>query len=163
MLIAQLKIAASHHAHCYVFEYIMRTLIRRVLNLLLYLSFCMMTGTGLLMAFRLIPGSKGGRGLTVLGWTRHEWGDLHTWVAYVFIALIVLHMVINWEWLTKVAGNGRLWPLLMGLAVGISIIVALLILPVQERGRGRGRGFHASMPPPVTAYSLEREPTISLR
>ena len=141
----------------------MKALIRRVLNLLLYLSFCMMTGTGLLMAFRLIPGNRGGRGLTVLGWTRHEWGDLHTWVAYAFITLIVLHMVINWAWLTKVAGNGRLWPLLMGLAVGISIIAALLILPVQERGRGRGRGFHSSMPTPVTAYSLEREPTISLR
>ena len=163
MLFALLKIAASRHAQCYVSEDIMRTLIRRVLNLLLYLSFCMMTGTGLLMAFRLIPGNRGGRGLTVLGWTRHEWGDLHTWVAYAFIALIVLHMLINWAWLTKVAGNGRLWPLLIGLAAGILIIAAFLILPIKEQGRGRGRGFHASIPTPVTAYSLEREPTILLR
>ena len=58
----------------------MRITFRRILNLLLYLSFCVMVGTGLLMAYRLIPGSRGGQGLEVLGWNRHEWGALHTWV-----------------------------------------------------------------------------------
>ncbi|XHR31217.1 MAG: DUF4405 domain-containing protein [Chthoniobacteraceae bacterium] len=126
----------------------MKILLRRLLNLLLYLSFCTMAGTGLLMAFRLIPGSRGGRGLTVLGWTRHEWGDLHTWVSYAFIALVVLHLLINWAWLTKVAGKGRLWPLVIGLAAGITIIAVFLLLPVKERERGKGRGFHSSTQTP---------------
>ena len=36
----------------------MKIVFRRILNLLLYLSFCVMLGTGLLMAYRLIPGSR---------------------------------------------------------------------------------------------------------
>lgn len=126
----------------------MKMLIRRVLNLLLYLSFCTMAGTGLLMAFRLIPGSRGGQGLEVLGWNRHEWGDLHTWVSYVFIALVVLHLVINWAWLATVAAKGHLWRVAIGLIVGVSIIAAFLLLPVKQRrqGRGHGRGFGFTTP-----------------
>ena len=118
----------------------MRMLLRRVLNLLLYLSFCTLVGTGLLMAFRLIPGSRGGQGLEVLGWSRHDWGDLHTWISYLFIALIALHMAINWTWLAKVAAKGHLWRVVIGLIVGLSIITAFLLLPVTHRERGRGHG-----------------------
>ena len=39
----------------------MKNLIHRVLNLLLYIAFCAMVGTGLLMAYRLPPGNRGGR------------------------------------------------------------------------------------------------------
>ena len=72
----------------------MRITFRRILNLLLYLSSCVMVGTGLLMAYRLIPGSRGGQGLEVLGWNRHEWGALHTRVSYVFITLVAAHLAI---------------------------------------------------------------------
>ena len=140
----------------------MKMLIRRVLNLLLYLSFCTMAGTGLLMAFRLIPGSRGGQGLEVLGWNRHDWGDLHTWVSYVFIALVVLHLVINWAWLAKVAAKGHLWRVVIGIIVGLSIIAAFLLLPVthRERGRGHGRGFGSITP--ATGTFISAAPTREL-
>lgn len=111
---------------------------RRVLNLLLYLSFCFLMGTGFLMAFRLVPGSRGGQGLQVLGWNRHQWGDLHTWVSYGFVALVVIHLIINWAWLTKVAARGHLWRLLLGLAVGLALILGFLLLPMTKSG-GHGR------------------------
>ena len=116
----------------------MKMLLRRALNLLLYLSFCLLTGTGLLMAFRLVPGSRGGRGLEVLGWGRHDWGDLHAWVSYAFVGLVFVHLWINWAWLTKVAARGHLWRVLIGLALGLAIIAAFLLLPVKQRG-GHGR------------------------
>ncbi len=53
----------------------MKLTIRRFLNLILYLSFCVMIGTGLMMGYRIVPGSRGGRGLEVLGWNRHQWGE----------------------------------------------------------------------------------------
>lgn len=118
----------------------MKTVLRRILNLLLYLSFCVMIGSGLLLAYRLLPGSRGGQGLTLLGWGRHDWGDLHTWVSYVFIALTILHLVINWKWLVKVASQDHVWRLLAGLLVGLGIIAAFLLLPIEHRGRGHGRG-----------------------
>ncbi|MEI6351809.1 MAG: DUF4405 domain-containing protein [Verrucomicrobiota bacterium] len=127
----------------------MKILLARALNLLLYLSFCTMAGTGLLMAFRLIPGSRGGQGLEVWGWSRHEWGDLHTWISYVFIALIAIHLVLHWAWLTKCAASGHLWRLIVGLAVGLAIIAAFLLLPVRHRERGKGHGRRGD----VSAFS----------
>ncbi len=117
----------------------MKTTIRRILNLLLYLSFCAMLGTGLLMSLRLVPGSRGGRGLEVLGWDRHQWGDLHTWIAYAFAILLAAHLVLAWAWLKKVAAKGHLWRLIIGLAIGLTIILGFLLLPVTRREQGRGR------------------------
>lgn len=116
-----------------------RSSVARVLNMLLWLVFCGMAGTGLLIAFRLPPGSRGGAGLASLGWTRHQWGDLHTWLSYAFLALVGIHLVLHWRWLWQVAGKKRPWPLLAGVGLGVVLIVGLLFLPVEKRGRlGRG-------------------------
>lgn len=131
----------------------MKLVIRRVLNLMLYLSLCVMVGTGLLMAFRLIPGSRGGGGLEVLGWNRHQWGDLHTWVSYIFILLIVIHMAINWLWLLRVAAQGRIWRIVLGLLAGIAIVGVFFFLPVKDRkmNHGGGRQSHrvSAEPEPI--------------
>ena len=100
----------------------MKAAISRVVNLLLYLSFCVQAGTGLFLALR--P-----RGTRVLGWGRHEWGEVHTWVAYLLIALIALHLLLHWRWLVLSATQGHLWRLIFGLSVGLAIIGALLFLP----------------------------------
>ena len=123
----------------------MKNLIHRVLNLLLYIAFCAMVGTGLLMAYRLPPGSRGGRGLTVLGMDRHEWGDVHLWISYIVVAAVIAHLGMNWTWLKKIAASMKLLRLLGGLLVGIVIIVVLLVLPVTAnnrqlpRNQGHGR------------------------
>lgn len=117
----------------------MKLLIRRVLNLLLYLSFCFMIGSGLLLAYRLVPGRRGGQGLEMLGWSRHDWGDLHTWIAYFFMALIVVHLAMSWTWLVKCAAQGRFWRLVIGLLAGLAIIAAFLLLPVERRPAGGGK------------------------
>lgn len=127
----------------------MRIAFRRVLNLLLYLSFCVMVGTGLLMAYRLIPGSSGGQGLQVIGWSRHEWGALHTWVSYVFMALVAAHLAINWAWLTTCAAKGHAWRLGGGLLAGAVIIGTFLLLPITKRqgGAGKKHGITFLVPP----------------
>lgn len=117
----------------------MKLAIRRILNLLLYLSFCAMLGTGLLMAYRLVPGSRGGQGLEVLGWNRHEWGDFHTWIAFLFVALLLVHLGLNWSWLVKCAAKGHPWRLAAGLLAGAAIVVTFLFLPITKRERERGR------------------------
>lgn len=111
----------------------MRTLLPRCLNLLLWLSFCALSGTGLLMALRLPPGSRGGRGLQALGMNRHEWGDVHLWIAYTFIAAILLHLILHWRWLWQVAASRRNWPILIGVGLGLALFLTLIFLPVIPR------------------------------
>jgi hypothetical protein len=99
-----------------------------------------MLGTGLLMAYRLPPGSRGGSGLTVLGMDRHEWGDVHLWISYIFIAAVIVHLGMNWTWLNKIAASMKPMRLLGGLLAGVLIIVLLLVLPVNNRRLSRNQG-----------------------
>ena len=118
---------------------ISRSLLPRVLNALLWLVFCGMAGTGLLLAFRLPPGSRGGAGLTAMGWGRHDWGDVHTWLSYGFLALIAAHLTLHWRWFWQVAAKRRAWPLLAGIGAGLLLMIWLVSQPVEKRG-GHGGG-----------------------
>lgn len=117
---------------------ITRTTVSRVMNALLWLVFCAMSGTGLLLAFRMPPGS-GGR-VSALGLTRHEWGDWHTWLSYAFLALIAVHLAMHWRWFWQVAARRRSWPLLAGIGAGLALMLMLVLQPVAHRGKGQGGG-----------------------
>ena len=117
-----------------------RSAVPRVLNALLWLVFCGMAGTGLLLAFRLPPGSRGGAGLTAMGWGRHDWGDVHTWLSYAFLALITAHLALHWRWLWQVAAKKHAWPLVVGIGAGLLLMLWLAFQPVEKRaGQGHGR------------------------
>lgn len=128
----------------------MKTWLSRILNLALWLIGSGLASTGLILAFRLPPGSRGGRGLSLLGWTRHDWGDLHTWLSYVAMALVAGHLVIHSRWLWIVACQRR-WPrLLAGLVLGFALPVAALLWPVEKRAAGDD---HAESPAAVSVLS----------
>jgi len=51
-------------------------------------------------------GYQGGRNpmydITVL-FTRHTWGDIHTWGGVLMIVAVVVHFAIHWQWVTMMA------------------------------------------------------------
>jgi Domain of unknown function (DUF4405) len=118
----------------------------RVLNLLLWLAFCALVGTGLLLAFRLSPGSRGGAGLVALDMTRHEWGAWHTWIGYAFLVMIAIHLALHWKWLWRVAAGSKSWPLLFGLGAGIVLLAWLALQPITKRQAGGGARINHSLP-----------------
>jgi len=130
----------------------LRGLGSRALNLLLWLVFCSLAGTGLLLAFRLPPGSRGGKGLSAMGLDRHDWGDVHTWIGYTFIILILLHLVLHWRWLWQFASKRRPAPMLAGLGAGLALLLALVFVPVERnegsekgsKGKGRQQSAHTA-------------------
>jgi len=113
----------------------------RVVNLLLYLSFCCLVGTGALLTWKLVPGSRGGGGLRVLDLSRHEWADLHFWLGATMLAATVAHLLLNWQWLKKIATSGHFWRLAVGLLLGLMIIFGIYFLPVRQGSDGgHGQG-----------------------
>ncbi len=100
-----------------------------------------MAGTGLLLAFRMPPGSRGGQGLSAWGMSRHEWGDIHTWLSYGFLALILIHLALHWRWFWQVAARKKGWPLLLGFGAGLVLMALLVLQPVEKRG---GHAEHGS-------------------
>ncbi|MCS6771862.1 MAG: DUF4405 domain-containing protein [Kiritimatiellae bacterium] len=113
----------------------------RIVDFLLWLSISLMAATGFILRYRLPPGSRGGRGLEIWGLSRHEWGDLHAWLAYVAIALVLLHLALHWKWLWYTAWPGLKWPVLVGLLAGLLLVLAVWILPVEHRGFAEERGY----------------------
>lgn len=62
-------------------------------------SFVLLVGlllTGLLIHYVLPPGSHGS---SFLGLTRHEWGNIHFWVALFFVAVILFHLLLHLSWI----------------------------------------------------------------
>lgn len=55
------------------------------------------TATGLAVRFVLPPGS--GRGKVLWGWDRHEWGEVHFWLAVAAGVLLLVHVALHWQWI----------------------------------------------------------------
>lgn len=106
----------------------------RGLNLTLYLSFCVLLGTGALLFWRLVPGSEGGRGLALYGWSRHDWGDVHFWTGAVFLAATVLHLYVHRLWLKKIAGAASIFWVWLGLLAGVMLVAFFMVVPLDGRG-----------------------------
>ena len=97
-------------------------------------TMCFLAGTGLLFQYRLVPGFMGGRGLTVLGLSRHEWGTYHLWAAYLLLFLVLVHMALNYAFIKNVIAAKRTW-IVIGLGlIGVAIIAAFLLLPIERTG-----------------------------
>ncbi len=64
--------------------------------------------TGIVVRYFLPPGT-GGRGgggrLTLWGASRHEWGDLHFWLAVAVVTLVAVHVVLHWSWICATTRN----------------------------------------------------------
>jgi len=73
-----------------------------------------LAATGAILKWVLPPGSGyghgAGRGLgnrlnrgagpeELLGMTRHEWGEVHFYIAASLIAVLAIHLVLHWSWI----------------------------------------------------------------
>lgn len=66
--------------------------------------------TGYIMKYVLPPGSggrgfRGGRGAAeeqvreLWDMSRHEWGTVHFYLAILFVFLMVVHIILHWDWI----------------------------------------------------------------
>ncbi|MEX0655582.1 MAG: DUF4405 domain-containing protein [Phycisphaeraceae bacterium] len=84
--------------------------------------------TGLLLVTVLPQGS---RQATVWGLGRHDWGDIHFWIAVTMVGLLLVHLALNWAWVCnvtlKLLGQSprdvRAWRRQL-LGVGVLIVLA---------------------------------------
>ncbi len=87
---------------------------RRTLNFIIdlvsFINLLALVFTASIIRYVLPPGTGGlGRGLhggsgrenIKYFWslTRHQWGDIHFYLAALFIILMVLHIVLHWKWI----------------------------------------------------------------
>ena len=126
-----------------------------VIDVASFAAFLFLLSTGLLLRYQLPPGSGGlhamgsGRGasersVTLLwGWTRHEWGQIHYWIAGVLIAILAVHLLLHWKWFVCVVRGAHGDASGLRFGIGLTSLVALVLLsavpllaPTQSVTRG---------------------------
>ena len=109
-------------------------IVRIVTDIAMFGTMCFLAGTGLLFQYRLVPGFMGGRGLTVLGLSRHEWGTYHLWAAYFLLFLVLVHMALNYAFIKNCIAAKRTWVVAVLGLIGAAIISAFLLIPIERTG-----------------------------
>jgi len=87
-----------------------RSSLNFIIDLISFINLLGLTFTGFIMKYILPPGTgglghrlHGGRGgehiKDLWSITRHEWGSIHFYLALLFIIMMVLHIILHWNWI----------------------------------------------------------------
>lgn len=80
-----------------------RTVANVIIDLAATLLFAAMIATGYILRFPLPPGTN--RVLELWGFTRHQWGSIHSGTSLALLAVIAVHLVLHWKWIVTVIGK----------------------------------------------------------
>jgi hypothetical protein len=117
---------------------------------LAFICFVFLVSTGVIMYYILPPGS--GRGRTIWGLDRHEWGDIHFYFSVGFLAILAIHLFLHWNWIVSLvkgkkretSGRRALLGLVGALAV-LAIALTPILTPVESSGDAKNEmkeGMH---------------------
>jgi hypothetical protein len=119
------------------------------LNILLYASLVLMalSGFALDQHFGHAPGE--GRGALWLGLGHHDWGELHSVAAWVFVALGLAHLLLHAAWIKNLfarAGEAGRNQARLGFGLVLLLLVVAVALPLMlpstpGTGEGGGEGW----------------------
>lgn len=101
-----------------------------LIDIAAFISFIFVVSTGVLMRYVLPP--RSGQSIEILGMSRHEWGDIHFYVTFIFLVILSIHLVLHWKFIRNVI-HGRIketsnFRLMLGL-VGLIAVLALALAP----------------------------------
>ncbi len=102
-----------------------------IIDTVAFICFVFLVSTGVLLYYTLPPGS--GHYNTIWQLDRHEWGDIHFWMAVGFLVVLSLHLVLHWRWIKSlIRGKKRKksgYRASLGL-VGLIALLAIAIAPI---------------------------------
>jgi hypothetical protein len=124
-----------------------------IIDAMMFLTLMALAGLGFLMKYILPPGrdvqAKYGRNLYLswLGWDRHDWGDIHLYLAFALLTLLVIHLILHWHQILglfhRLVPNPRRRYKIALIFLLLSLLLIyfpfLITADMQPRGRGGGR------------------------
>jgi hypothetical protein len=132
-----------------------RTSLNFVIDALAFVAFLCLLSTGMVLQYQLPPGSGGRQGFgtghgasdrpveLLWGWTRHEWGQVHYWIAFVLMAVLTVHLFLHWRWIVGVVrgkpSDASPYRLVLG-CVGLITVIFLTAIPLATTTATVSRG-----------------------
>jgi len=137
----------------------MKAKINFIIDAIMFLLMGLLAGIGLLIKFVLVSGEERwiryGRNVDIRFWglDRHEWGEIHLYVAIVLVVFLVLHIVLHWNMIVclykRIIGNQKA-RILCGMTF-MAVTLLLVLFPyfirveTSELASGRERFNNVSV------------------
>jgi len=83
-----------------------------------------------------------------LGLHRHQWGNIHAYLSIAFVVLTVVHIVLNWKWITARTSQifrRRAAPILIS-AVSVPFLVLIIFWVLTPKDAARYREYGIEIP-----------------
>jgi len=104
-----------------------------------FVAFLFLTTTGVLVRYVLPPGS--GHFSSLWGMDRHEWGQIHFWVAIALMVALAFHLFLHWRWVVCVikgrpseASGSRLALAIVAVIALVGLSIAPFFAQIEESG-----------------------------
>jgi hypothetical protein len=121
-----------------------------VIDAAMFLCLMAMAGLGFLMKYSL-PSGRDARAaygsnlqFSWLGWDRQDWGDIHLYLAFILLILLVLHLILHWRQILGlfhrvVPDPRRRYRIaLVFLILSLLLIYFPFLITPDSKARGRG-------------------------
>jgi hypothetical protein len=138
-------------------------------------GFMALASSGFVLRYQLPPGSgelfgRGtGRGAMnrqidlLWGFTRHEWGDVHYWIALGLLAVLSVHLLLHWNWIVGVLQGKRTeasgWRLAIGLFAFATICILMVLPMVSQIGSTTRRELQQQRSEPLETGAVSNSLT----
>lgn len=80
--------------------------------------------------------------------SRHEWGDMHFYITFIFLAILSIHLILHWRFIRNVfrgrikkANTSRLMLGLVGLLAVLALAIAPFVVPIENSERNSGHQY----------------------
>lgn len=114
-----------------------------LIDIAAFISFIFVVSTGVLMRYVLPP--RSGQYIEILGMSRHEWGDIHFYITFIFLVILSIHLILHWRFIRNVlhgqikeACTSRLILGLVGLLAVLALAIAPFVAPKEDSGISKG-------------------------
>lgn len=105
-----------------------------IIDATLLFVFSAIVGVGFMLKYTLITGEQkiGQTGenynQTILGFARHEWGDIHLYLGFIFLGLLLLHIVLHWNMIIGMFSKFFQNSILKNAAGTLFIVLCLILI-----------------------------------
>lgn len=97
-----------------------------LIDIIGFIAFVFLTSSGILLYYLLPPGS--GRWAQLWEMNRHQWGEIHLWLALLFFALMALHLFTHWHFILALFKGRAREGVRLHTALGLLGLLAVLLL-----------------------------------
>jgi hypothetical protein len=114
-----------------------------VIDTVAFAAIVLLAATGALIHYVLPPGS--GHFSQLWGMDRHQWGEIHFFLAIVLLCAVVVHLFLHWHWVVRMVqgrpGRGSVIRICVAI-VAVLALAGLAIAPFCGQAQSTGEPPH---------------------